>query len=78
MNFPKPNLYCYTVMEIRGCKEINNIAFTEKEKHWPGAAAIRTKVPSSHPKWEVTEITNIHNTKRTYGKPHEQHFPKVA
>ena len=27
------------------------------------------KVLPSKPKWEITKITNRHNTKRTYGKP---------
>ena len=32
--------------------------------------------PKPATKWEVTKITNSQNTKRTYGQPSEQLFPK--
>ena len=40
----------------------------------PGAT--RTQILPSNPKQEITEITNSQNTKRTYGQPSEQLFPK--
>ena len=42
----------------------------------PGTEAIRTQIQPSKPKWEITTITNSQNTKRTYGQPSEQIFPK--
>ena len=42
----------------------------------PGTEAIRTQIQPSKPKWEITSITNSQNTKRTYGQPSEQLFPK--
>ena len=41
-----------------------------------GNEAIRTQIQPSKPKWEITNITIIQNTKRTYGQPSEQLFPK--
>ena len=41
-----------------------------------GAEAIRTQIQSSKLKREITNITNSQNTKRTYGQPSEQLFPK--
>ena len=41
-----------------------------------GTEAIRTQIQPSNPKWEITKITNSQNTKRTYGQPSEQLFPK--
>ena len=38
--------------------------------------AIRTQIQPSKPKREITYITNSQNTKRTYGQPSEQLFPK--
>ena len=38
--------------------------------------AIRTQIQPSKPKREITKITNSQNTKRTYGQPNEQLFPK--
>ena len=46
------------------------------DKQWPGIDAIRTKVPPSKPKWEITKITISRTTKRTYGKPNKQLSPK--
>ena len=37
-----------------------------------GTEAIRTQIQPSKPKWEITNITNNQNTKRTYGQPSEQ------
>ena len=42
----------------------------------PGSEAIRTQIQPSKPKREITEITNSQNTKRSYGHPSEQLFPK--
>ena len=42
-----------------------------------GAEAIKTQIQPSKPKWEITKITNSQNTKRTYGQPSEQLFPKT-
>ena len=44
-----------------------------------GTEAIRTQLQPSKPtgkKREITNITNSQNTKRTYGQPSEQLFPK--
>ena len=41
-----------------------------------GTEAIRTQIQLSKPKREITKITNSQHTKRTYGKPREQLFPK--
>ena len=41
-----------------------------------GTEAIRTHFQPSKPKREITNITNSQNTKRTYGQPSEQLFPK--
>ena len=42
----------------------------------PGIEAIRTQFQPLKTKREITKITNSQNTKRTYGKPSEQLFPK--
>ena len=42
----------------------------------PGIEAIRTQIQPVNPKQEITRITNSQNTKRTYGQPSEQLFPK--
>ena len=42
----------------------------------PGTEAIRTQIQPSKPEWKITTITNSQNTKRTYGQPSEQLFPK--
>ena len=41
-----------------------------------GTKAIRTQLQPSKPNREITNITNSQNTKRTYGQPSEQLFPK--
>ena len=41
-----------------------------------GTEAIRTQLQPSKPKREITNITNSQNTKKTYGQPSEQLFPK--
>ena len=41
-----------------------------------GTEAIRTQIQPSKPNREITNITNSQNTKRTYGQPSEQLFPK--
>ena len=38
--------------------------------------AIKTQIQPSKPRQEITNITNRQNTKRTYGQPNEQLFPK--
>ena len=47
-----------------------------KRMQRPGTEAIRTQTQPSNPKREITNITNSQNTKRTYGQPSEQLFPK--
>ena len=42
----------------------------------PGNGAIGTYIPTSNLKWEITKITNSQYTKKTYGQPSEQLFPK--
>ena len=41
-----------------------------------GTEAIRPQIQPSKPKREITNITNSQNTKRTFGQPSEQLFPK--
>ena len=41
-----------------------------------GTETIRTQIQPSKPKREITYIANSQNTKRTYGQPSEQLFPK--
>ena len=41
-----------------------------------GTGAIRTQIQPSKRKREITKITNSQNTKRTYGQPSQQLFPK--
>ena len=48
----------------------------EKNMQRSGIEAIRTQIQPSKPKREITNITNSQNTKRTYGQPSEQLFPK--
>ena len=43
-----------------------------------GTEAIRIQIQPSKPKREITNITNSQNTKRTYGQPSEQLFPKLG
>ena len=42
----------------------------------PGTEAISTQIQPSKPKRDMTKITQSQNTKRTYGQPSEQLFPK--
>ena len=39
--------------------------------------AITTQIQPSKPKREITNITKSQNSKRTYGQPSEQVFPKM-
>ena len=48
----------------------------EKRMQRSGTEAIRTQIQLSKPKREIAYITNSQNTKRTYGQPSEQLFPK--
>ena len=41
-----------------------------------GTEAIRTQIQLRKPKREIGKITNSQNTKRKYGQPSEQIFPK--
>ena len=41
-----------------------------------GTEATRAQIQTSKPKRDITNITNKQNTKRTYGQPNEQLFPK--
>ena len=60
--------------------DINNGRHLEiikvKRMQRPVTEAIRTKVQPSKPKREITYMTNSQNTKRIYGQPSEQLFPK--
>ena len=47
-----------------------------KRMQRPGTVAIRTQIQPTKPKQEITKITNSENTKRAYGQPCEQLFPK--
>ena len=53
-----------------------NIWKKVKSMQRSGTEAIRTKIQTSKPKREITNITNSQNTKRTHGQPSEQLFPK--
>ena len=41
-----------------------------------GTGEIRTQIPPSKPKREITKITNGQQTKRTYGQPSEYFLSK--
>ena len=41
-----------------------------------GTEAIRTQIQPSKPKCGITYITHSQKTKRTYGRPSKQLFPK--
>ena len=41
-----------------------------------GTEAIRTQIQPLKPKQEIANITNSQSTKRTYGQPSNQLFPK--
>ena len=57
--------------------ELNEADFLKvKNMQRQGTGAIRTQIQPSKPKREIIKITNSHNTKRTYGQPGEQPFPK--
>ena len=53
------------------------VLYKVKSMQRPGTEAIRTQIQPSKPKREITKITNSQNTKRTYGLPSEQLFPKL-
>ena len=55
---------------LRGCMA------RSKKYARPGTEGVRTQIQPSKPKREITKITNGQNTKRTYGQPSEQLFPK--
>ena len=55
----------------------DDIKVKVKSMQRPGTEAIRTQILPSIPKREITKITNNQNTKRTYGQPSEQLFPKM-
>ena len=43
-----------------------------------GTEAIRKQIQPSKPKREITNNTNSHITKRTFGQPSEPLFPKIG
>ena len=47
-----------------------------KRMQRPGTEATRTQIQPSKLNREITKIINSQNTKRTYGQPSEQLFPK--
>ena len=47
-----------------------------KSMQGSGTDTITTQIKPSKLKREITNITNSQNTKRTYGQPSEQLFPK--
>ena len=53
-----------------------NKTYIVKDKQLPGTGAIRTKVPPSDPKCEMTKIAVSQNTKSTNGRPNERLSPK--
>ena len=52
-------------------------AIKVKSMQISGTEAIRTQLQPSKPKREITNITSSQNTKRPYGQPSEQLFPKM-
>ena len=75
-------------MESGKAKSVNKVTINEnisfsyfamlkvKSMQRAGTEAIRTQIQPSKPNREITKITNSQNTKRTYGQPSEQLFPK--
>ena len=55
---------------------VSKIPVKVKSMQRSATEAIRTQIQPSKPKQEITKIANIQNTKRTYGQPSEQLFPK--
>ena len=74
----KPASFIYPDESVSG-KNINYYIslITRKVKsiQRPGTGAIRTQIPPSKPKREITKITNSQNTRRTYGQLSGQLFP---
>ena len=64
------------VFSISMVKKIHLVVRKVKRRQKSGTEAIRTQIQLSKPKREITKITNSQNTKRTYGQPSEQLFPK--
>ena len=72
---PKVNpLPAFTHVLVTNNFECDTIKVKRIERS--GTEAIRTQIQPSNPKREITNITNSQNTKRTYGQPSEQLFPK--
>ena len=57
------------------CVQVN-VRVKVKSMQRSGTEGIRTQIQPSKPKQEITNITNNQSTKRTYGQPSEQLFPK--
>ena len=53
-----------------------NITTRVKRMQRSGTEAIRTQIRPSKQKREINKTKNSQNTKRTYGQPSEQLFPK--
>ena len=64
-----PKLSTSSVEKIRYVAKV-------KRKQCTGIGTRRTQILPSKPKREITKITNRHNTKRTFGHPSKQFFPK--
>ena len=60
--------YCRIVIKLADMKE--------KSMQISGTESIRTQLQPSKLKRKKTKTTNSQNTKRTYGQPSEQLFPK--
>ena len=61
---------------INSAHQISITTVTVKCMQRSGTEAIRIQLQPSKPKREITNITNIQNTKITYGQPSEQPFPR--
>ena len=60
---------CVTIHDVKSKKGSNDQELVQSE---PNPIILCSK-----PKWELTKHTNRHSTKRTYGLPSDQLFPKM-
>ena len=63
----------YIGVRDRGKEKVND---SKKYAKRSGTDAIRNRIQPSRTKRDITNITNSHDTKRTYGQPSKQLFPK--
>ena len=61
---------------VTSLNKLNMLSVKVKSMQRPGTEAIRIQIQPSKPKRMINKITHSQNTKRTYGQPSEQLFPK--